>query len=132
MHYILHIDDNDIDRIILSRSLKKQFRELNIVSLESAALAETYLNDLLSAGKQVPDLIITDNNMPEKTGFQFVEYLKSAPTLNHIPIVMLSSSSLENDIERAYKLGVLSYMVKPLNPNAIMHISDFLKEEIKS
>jgi CheY-like chemotaxis protein len=118
---IIHIDDNEIDRLILKRSLKKHFEDLEIISVGSVACAEEYLNRIGEPGAEMPDLIITDNNMPEKNGFEFIEFLKSNKNFKQIPLIMLSSSSLDKDVQKALSLGADSYLAKPLNPAAIKH-----------
>ena len=62
-------------------------------------------------------MILLDLKMPRFSGFDFLEWLRSkAPDqLHFIPVVVLSSSALPQDIVRAYALGVSSYVVKPVN-----------------
>lgn len=129
MPYIIHIDDNEIDRLILKRSLKKYFDGIEIKSVNSAASAEAYLEKIGEPGVCIPDLIITDNNMPEKSGFELVEALKSDANFSHIPIVMLSSSNLEKDVQKALSLGVHTYLAKPLTPETIMQILQLVEDK---
>ncbi|MGZ5243342.1 MAG: response regulator [Bacteroidia bacterium] len=129
MPYIIHIDDNEIDRLILNRSLKKQLADLEIKSVSSVASAEAYLDNIGKSGVKMPDLIITDNNMPEKSGFEFVETIKANDKLKQIPIVMLSSSNLDKDIAKALSLGVHTYLAKPLNPGTVKQILKFVEDK---
>lgn len=126
MPFILHIDDNEIDRLILERGLKKQDKSLEIKSFCDAESAETYLASICKSGAGIPDLIVTDNSMPVKTGFDLVEFIKTFDILGNVPIVMLSSSTLEKDMEKAYSLGVNSFISKPVNPQALNQIIGFL------
>ena len=127
MPYILHIDDCEIDRRILDRNLQLRYKDIEIKSFTNVASAEAYINTIGEAGVRIPDLIITDNNMPGKNGFEFVEFVKSLPKLSSVPIVMLSSSILGEDIAKAYSLGVESYYSKPITPAAVDHIISLLK-----
>jgi len=56
-----------------------------------------------------------DLKMPRMTGLEFLEIVKSKEETRHLPVVILTSSNEEVDIERAYQLGVNSYLVKPVN-----------------
>jgi CheY-like chemotaxis protein len=51
--------------------------------------------------------------MPGKTGFEVLHWLKSQESLRKMPVVMLTSSDHQEDIERAYSLGANAYMIKP-------------------
>lgn len=65
----------------------------------------------------LPDVILLDLKMPRVSGFEFLEWLRSqAPEhLRVIPVVVMSSSFLKEDIDCAYELGANSYLVKPVN-----------------
>ena len=70
--------------------------------------------------KVVPDLIILDVRMPEMNGFQLLELLRKYPRAAAIPVVMLSALSQPENIDRALKLGVVDYIVKPLDPSVLI------------
>ena len=60
-----------------------------------------------------PDLLILDVNMPEVSGFDMLEFVRRNPVWQHIPIIMLSSEYLPEEMEHAYKLGADVYVTKP-------------------
>jgi len=60
-----------------------------------------------------PALMLLDLKMPRKNGFEVLEWLRQQPGLKPLIVVVLSSSSLITDINRAYDLGANSYLVKP-------------------
>jgi CheY-like chemotaxis protein len=62
-----------------------------------------------------PDLILLDLNLPKYDGRQILEILKSDPTLHQIPIVVLSTSSAQEDILRNYQLRANAYVTKPVD-----------------
>jgi CheY-like chemotaxis protein len=70
-----------------------------------------------------PHLILLDLKMPRFSGFDFLEWLrfKAPDQLHFIPVVVLSSSNLPQDVARAYALGVNSFMVKPVNWEEFRH-----------
>jgi CheY-like chemotaxis protein len=61
-----------------------------------------------------PGLILLDLNMPGMSGLEFLTVLKSDPELRRIPVVVLSTSGLESDIQASYSAGVAGYFVKPI------------------
>ena len=62
-----------------------------------------------------PVVVLLDNKMPRMTGLELLQKMKSDPRLKQIPVVMMTSSRAEPDLERAYALGVNAYVVKPVD-----------------
>lgn len=62
-----------------------------------------------------PIVVLLDNKMPRMTGLELLQKMKSDARLKHIPVVMMTSSRAEPDLERAYALGVNAYVVKPVD-----------------
>jgi CheY-like chemotaxis protein len=64
----------------------------------------------------VPDVILLDLKMPRINGFEFLEWLrtKSPNHYRFMPVIVMSSSALREDVDRAYALGANSYLVKPV------------------
>jgi CheY-like chemotaxis protein len=69
-----------------------------------------------------PDLILLDLNLPKYDGRQLLEKIKSDPDLNHIPVVVLTTSSAEEDILRSYKLHANAYVTKPVHFDRFMEV----------
>jgi two-component system response regulator len=67
-----------------------------------------------------PDLILLDLNLPKYDGRQLLEKVKSDPDLSRIPIVVLTTSSAEEDILRSYKLHANAYVTKPVDLDAFI------------
>jgi CheY-like chemotaxis protein len=66
-----------------------------------------------SEAKRLPDLILLDLNMPRKNGWQALIEIKSGPALQHIPIVILTSSREQEDVDSTLKAGADSFITKP-------------------
>lgn len=62
-----------------------------------------------------PDLIFLDLNMPRMNGYEFLAEIKANPLLVDIPVVVLTTSDVENDVVRSYQLGAASYITKPVD-----------------
>ena len=69
-----------------------------------------------------PDLILLDLNLPKYDGRQILEILKTDPDLHHIPIVVLTTSSAQEDILRSYKLHANAYVTKPVDLDQFMYV----------
>ncbi len=76
-----------------------------------------------------PDLILLDLNLPKYDGRQVLQKIKSDPDLAHIPVVVLTTSSAEEDILRSYKLHANAYVTKPVDVEqfiaAVRQIDEF-------
>ena len=80
----------------------------------------------------LPDLIISDWMMPEMDGFQLAEKIKLEPKFSSIPIVFLTARSMESDMEKAVRLGIDDYLVKPFEEEALFAIVNQLLKRTKS
>jgi DNA-binding response OmpR family regulator/two-component sensor histidine kinase len=72
------------------------------------------------AVKYIPDIIITDLMMPKKNGFELCNILKNDPITSHIPIIMLTARSLEQDKLKGYSVGADAYLIKPFNKKELL------------
>ena len=82
-----------------------------------------------------PDLILLDLNLPKYDGRQLLEKIKSDPELSRIPVVVLTTSSAEEDILRSYKLHANAYVTKPVDLdqfiNAVRQIDEFFLQVVR-
>lgn len=113
---VLLVDDDSINNFINERLIKKidLTEEVNI-SLNGKEALE-YLLKRSSEGKNVPELILLDINMPVMDGFEFLDSFQKLelPNKNSIIIVMLTTSTNPSDTERLENTGVAGYINKPL------------------
>lgn len=70
----------------------------------------------------LPTLILLDIKMPRKTGFDVLEWLKQEGGFEDIPVIMLTSSRMPDDVTRALDLGARAYLVKPLDSNKLREL----------
>jgi CheY-like chemotaxis protein len=82
-----------------------------------------------------PDLILLDLNLPKYDGRQLLERIKSDSNLSHIPVVVLTTSSTEEDILRSYQLHANAYVTKPVDldqfVNAVQQIDEFFVQVVR-
>jgi len=69
-----------------------------------------------------PGLILLDLNMPRKNGYEALLEIKASPELRPIPVVVMTTSSAEEDIERAYSAGANSYISKPVTFEGLVEV----------
>lgn len=106
---IVLVEDNPADAEILRIALAREDATIEITHLKAGAEAM----DHLGAASVVPDLIILDLNLPEISGFDVLERIRSTDHLKSIPIVVMSGSGNPEEIGRCRRLGATSYIQKP-------------------
>ncbi|MFP4502332.1 MAG: response regulator [Candidatus Hydrogenedentota bacterium] len=115
---ILLVEDNPADQHATLRAFKKSklCNEVSVVEDGRAALDYLLHEGEYAAPNQPPrpDLILLDLNLPKLDGRQVIETLKAHAELKIIPVVVLTTSSEEEDIVRSYGLGVNSFVTKPV------------------
>jgi CheY-like chemotaxis protein len=75
-----------------------------------------------------PGLILLDLNMPKKDGREALAEIKNDPRLRKIPVIVLTTSSAEEDVYRSYDLGVSSYITKPVTFTGLVEAMKVLAE----
>ena len=116
---ILMADDDPDDRLLAERALHEYRLKNGIRFVEDGEELMDYLyrRGKYSAPGAAPThgLILLDLNMPRKDGREALAEIKRDPVLHKIPVVVLTTSKAEEDIVRAYDLGVNSYITKPVS-----------------
>lgn len=114
---ILAVDDSPTMRRIIINTLKRAgYKDVIEASDGKDALAKMKVEKV--------NFVITDWNMPDMDGLTFVINLRSKPEYKTMPILMVTTRSVKDDIVEALKAGVNNYIVKPFTP-------DTLKEKIE-
>jgi two-component system response regulator len=126
---IILVEDNLSDARLISIGLKDTITDHPIVHLKNGEDAIAYLFATGSYEKNkdkvLPSLILLDLKMPKVSGIDVLEKIKSADRTKAIPVVVFTSSRIEEDIIKCYELGANSYVVKPVEFN---EFQKFIKE----
>jgi len=119
---ILLVDDNPMDVDLTLRAFKR--RKL-VNPIEVARDGEEALAWIprWEAGEPRPVVILLDINMPKVSGLEVLRQLKSHPVFRTIPVVMLTTSAVSEDVETAYRHGANSYIVKPVDFDKFMEVA---------
>jgi two-component system, response regulator len=126
---ILLIEDNPSDAELTIRALRKSNIADTLLHLQDGEEALEYI---FATGKytgrninDIPKVILLDVKMPKISGLEVLKKIKSDERTRIIPVVLLTSSKENNDIQEGYNLGVNSYIVKPVDfDNFIKAVAD--------
>jgi CheY-like chemotaxis protein len=115
---ILLVEDNPADVEITIEAFRRSHKG-NRVSV--CRDGEEALEFLFQRGRYAragsaprPDLILMDLNLPRKSGAEVIEQLKTTDQFREIPVVVLTTSDRDEDIQRCYKIGANNYLIKPV------------------
>ncbi len=112
---VLLIEDNSNDVELTLRALRTRHLASNVIVLNDGADAlEYFFNDERPVRGRTPKVIFLDLKLPKIGGLEVLRKMKSNEETKIIPIVILTSSREESDLIESYRLGVNSYIVKPL------------------
>ncbi len=116
---ILLVEDDPTHRLLVRKSLENNSVKNEIREVEDGqeALDYIYGRDKYSdrAAYPMPDLILLDVKMPRVDGFEVLQTIKNDPKLKHIPVIMLTTSTREEEIARGYEKGANAYVTKPID-----------------
>jgi two-component system, response regulator len=116
---ILLVEDNPNDAEMAIRALRKNNLANNVVHVTDGeeALDFIFARRAYNARKikNAPKVILLDLKLPKVDGLEVLKAVKSDPRTRIIPVIALTSSSEEKDIVESYRLGVNSYIVKPVD-----------------
>ena len=128
---ILLAEDNETDVLLTRRAFKKVglLNPMQVVSDGEEAIA--YLSGTGKYANRaeypLPVLLLLDLKMPKKNGLEVLEWVRQQPTLRALRIVVLTTSDLYRDVNRAYELGANSYIVKPVEMEQFLRVSETLR-----
>lgn len=123
---ILLVEDNPLDAELTMTALTGGKVANRITWVKDGEQALEYLfrtGDYASRPDVQPRLVLLDLKMPKVGGIEVLKAVKSDPRTRRIPIVVMTSSEEERDVEKTYDLGVNSYVVKPLDFNALADVT---------
>ena len=114
---------SDVDILQLALEQCGNVRSLQIVSDGQEIVA--YLKGeppFTEPSRQAPNIIFMDLKMPRMNGFDVLQWLRNHPECSVIPVIIMSSSAMDEDIVRAYRMGANAYFEKPTNFNQFQDI----------
>lgn len=115
---ILLVEDNPHDAELAIRALKKKNLTNNLVWVKDGAEALYFIfyrGKYINRPNKMPRLILLDLKLPKVDGLEVLRQIKEDNNKKVIPVVVLTSSKEDRDMVESYKLGVNSYLVKPMD-----------------
>jgi two-component system, chemotaxis family, response regulator Rcp1 len=126
---VLLIEDNKADIILIKKAFQKNNYNFDLMVKLNGEEGIEYLKATAINNKEdLPHLILLDLNLPKKNGFEVLQEVKGDKILKQIPIIILTTSSAEEDISRSYDLYANCYIVKPVKFNEFTNIVKSLNE----
>lgn len=122
---ILLVEDNPMDVDLTLRAFRKR-RVANPIEVARDGEEALAWVPRWEAGEPWPAVILLDLKLPKVDGLEVLRTLKTHPTLRAIPVVVLTTSEEGADVQSAYHLGVNSYIVKPVEFEKFMDVSEKL------
>lgn len=116
---LLFIEDNDDHWLVMHQVLTRLLPQATLQRVSTAQQGLDLLQEWAHQEWELPKLILLDLYLPTaQEGWQFLQHIKALdPSYSHIPVILLSISVSQQDIENAYQLGVASYLAKPTTPS---------------
>lgn len=110
---VLVVDDNEVNRKLLTRALEEQGHASTTAENGKRAL------ELLRTEGETFDLVLLDILMPEMDGYATLAEIQNDPGLRHIPVIMISSFDEMDSVIRCIELGATDFLPKPFNPTLL-------------
>ncbi|AFZ19863.1 response regulator [Allocoleopsis franciscana] len=125
MSKILLVEDNEMNRDMLSRRLQRKGHEV-LIALDG-------IQGIELAQSQQPDLILMDMSLPVMDGWQATQQLKAAPETGGIPIIALTAHAMAGDREKCLEVGCDDYDTKPVEFSRLLaKIQALLEKKVTS
>jgi CheY-like chemotaxis protein len=129
---ILLVEDSPDDVLLIERAFQRADLDHPLRTVTDGQKAIEYLEGVDDysdrAAFPFPGLVILDLKMPGVGGFDVIRWMRSHPQAKLVPIIVLSSSSLPSDVNRAYELGANAFMVKPADHKALERLLNTIGE----
>lgn len=115
MPMILLVEDDPDHEALAIRALRKANVANDIAVARDGAEAIAYMQDIVAGTRNPPQLVLLDLKLPKVDGLEVLRNIRASDKTALLPVVVLTSSDEERDIVSSYRLGVNSYIRKPVN-----------------
>ena len=126
---VLLIEDSESDVLLTREAFRNKQSVHQIYAVSDGFEAMDFLyqkGDFKNAPR--PDIILLDLNLPRKVGREVLDEIKRDPELKRIPVIVLTTSSADEDILYCYDLHANCYLKKPVNMNEFYEIADLIEQ----
>jgi CheY-like chemotaxis protein len=109
---ILLVEDDIVDAMTVKRALSDIKVTNALFTVGNGEEALEYLKD---SNNEQPGIIFLDLNMPKMNGIEFLKVMKNDNSMKRVPVIVLTTSQIEQDKIESFDLGVAGYMIKPVD-----------------
>ncbi len=121
--HILLVEDNEGDILLTKEALEDAEITIKLSIVKDGKEAIEFVTKQGNyPHADLPDILLLDVNLPKKNGLEVLKYIKGKENLKHIPVIMLSTSSSEKDINLCYNNYANCYITKPAEVNDFLSI----------
>lgn len=130
---ILLVEDNEGDIFLTTEALQESDIPTRITVVKDGVEALNFLQKKNNFTQfKSPDLVLLDINLPKVNGFEVLRTIKSHEDLKHIPVVILSTSSSEEDILKCYSNYATCFITKPLSAHSFTEVISSIQNSFNS
>lgn len=115
---VLLVDDDEGDIFLIEEVLSYLNLQVRFHAVRNGQEALDYLSN----SADLPDLVLLDLNMPKMDGRQTLNAIRQNPALQHLPVLILTTSDAEADLQRSYRDGANAYLIKPVGIDKLVHM----------
>ncbi len=112
------VEDDQLDATAARRLLRHNALDKDLTIAANGRQAVSILQS--SSPAKMPQLILLDINLPDISGIDLLKIIKNDDKFKNIPVVILTGSNEDQDIQKSYDLGARSYLVKPISNDALL------------
>jgi len=120
---MLIVEDNPDDVNLIRRALRKAKVDVPHHVATDGDQALGFLG-AITTGCDALRVVLLDLKLPRRSGFDVLAWMRAHPKLRRVPVVVLTSSAINTDLQRAYDLGANSYLVKPVEQSALVEMME--------
>ncbi len=129
---VLYVEDEESDRLLMRRAFQKAGLEPALRMVNHGQAAIDYLSGAGVYAQRgeypLPAVVLLDLNLPEVHGFDVLKWIRAQPAHSGLPVVVFTSSALEEDRHRAELLGANDFVQKPGMPDGFQELARRLSE----
>jgi CheY-like chemotaxis protein len=123
---VLLIEDNPMDVHLTRRVFARRKLPHPLEVLRDGEEALGYIRGW-QVGRELPAVVLLDLKLPRVDGLEVLRQLKAHPTLRSVPVIVLTTSAEDHDINAAYNLGANSYLIKPVDFDNFLGVAELIE-----
>jgi CheY-like chemotaxis protein len=125
---ILLVEDNPGDVLLIQEALREHKIEHDLQVATDGAEALTVIAQIGMSGSFIhPDLLLLDINLPKADGFEVLRNFRQNPVCAKLPVIVVTSSNIEEDRARMGRLGVTHYFCKPTDLDGLLRLGNLIR-----